>query len=58
MINVGEQARLVQPVIQGEVTDTRYNKEAGALEHLLSYVDENGEQQERWFPAAKLETAQ
>lgn len=58
MIEVGSQARLKQPVIEGEVTDTRYNKSAGELEHLLSFTDANsGETHERWFLASQLEGA-
>lgn len=55
MIEVGQQARLVQPVIQGEVTDTRFNKDAKELEHLVTWTDEDGQPQERWFLASKLE---
>lgn len=58
MINVGQQARLIQPVIQGEVIDTRFNKTAGELEHLVSYTDAEGEVQERWFPASQLEAVE
>ena len=58
MIQVGQQARLVQPVIQGEVIDTQFNKTAGQLEHLVTYVDAAGEQQERWFLASELEVAE
>ncbi len=58
MIEVGQQARLIQPVIQGEVTDTRFNKTAGELEHLVAYTDKDGEVQERWFLASELEVAE
>lgn len=58
MIEVGQQARLVQPVIQGEVTDTRFNKDAKQLEHLVVFNDAEGEQQERWFLASQLEVAE
>jgi hypothetical protein len=58
MIQVGQQARLIQPEIQGEVTDTRFNKSAGELEHLVSYPDKDGEAQERWFLASELEVAE
>ena len=57
MIEIGTQARLKQPVIQGEVLDTNFNKSAGELEHLVSFVDVNGEAQERWFLASQLEAA-
>lgn len=53
--DIGQQARLVQPVIQGEVKDTRYNKDARQLEHLLSYTDAAGEVHERWFLESELE---
>lgn len=58
MINVGQQARLIQPVIQGEVIDTRFNKTSGELEHLVSYTDAEGEVQERWFLASNLEAVE
>lgn len=58
MINVGQQARLIQPVIQGEVIDTRFNKTAGELEHLVFYTDAEGEAQERWFLASQLEAVE
>lgn len=57
-INVGQQARLVQPVVQGEVKDTRYNHSAGELEHLVSWADAGGEQHERWFLASTLEAVE
>lgn len=58
MINIGQTARLVQPVIQGEVTDTRFNKDANELEHLVSYTDAEGEVQSRWFLASNLEVVE
>lgn len=58
MINIGQTARLVQPVIQGEVIDTRFNKTAGELEHLVSFADAQGDAQERWFLASQLETVE
>lgn len=58
MIEVGQQARLVQPVIQGEVTDTRFNKDAKQLEHLVSFIDAEGESQQRWFLASALEAVE
>lgn len=54
-MKIGETARLKQPVIEGEVIDTRFNKDAGELEHLLSYVDSDGEAQERWFFESTIE---
>lgn len=58
MIEIGQNARLIQPVIEGEVKDTQFNKSAGELEHLLAYIDGEGEVQERWFLASQLEVTQ
>lgn len=57
-VTIGQQARLIQPVVQGEVLDTRYNKDARQLEHLLSYTDQSGETQQRWFLESDLEVAE
>lgn len=51
----GQTVRMVQPVIQGQITDTRYNKDAKALEHLVDYPDAEGETQQRWFLESQLE---
>lgn len=56
-ITVGANAKLIQPTITGEVLDTRYNKEAAQLEHLLEYPDADGEVHQRWFLASELEAA-
>lgn len=56
-IKIGQQAKLVQPVVQGEVKDTRFNKDEGQLEHLLSYIGADGEPHERWFLESELEAA-
>lgn len=58
MIEIGQTARLIQPVIEGDVKDTQFNKSAGELEHLLTYIDSEGEVQERWFLASQLEVVQ
>lgn len=54
---IGAQARLKQPVIEGEVKDIRFNKDANELEYELNYVDAGGETQSRWFLASELESA-
>jgi len=54
-IKIGQHAKLVQPVVQGEVKDTRFNKDKSQLEHLLVYVGADGEQHERWFLESELE---
>lgn len=57
-MKIGQQARLIQPLIQGEVLDTRFSKSAGELEHLVSYQTADGETHERWFIESHLESAQ
>lgn len=54
-IAIGQQAKLVQPVVAGEVIDTRFNKDKNELEHLLNFPDASGETQQRWFLASELE---
>jgi len=56
-IEVGQTARLIQPVVQGEILDTQYNKESKELEHLLAW-NEDGEPQQRWFSEKHLEAVQ
>ena len=53
-IEVGQEAKLVQPAIQGQVTDARYNKDAKQLEYLLQFVGIEGDQHERWFLESQL----
>lgn len=55
---MSEQMRVIQPVIQGEVRDTRYHKQAKQLEHLLCFTDATGQVTERWFLASQLEVVQ
>lgn len=56
-IEVGKQAKVIQPVIQGEVSDARYNKDAKQMEYLLQYVDGGGDRHERWFLDSDLAPA-
>lgn len=51
----GSQVKLVQPIIQGEVLETRYNNDAESLERLVQYADVDGELQQRWFLDGQLE---
>lgn len=53
-IAIGQQAKLIQPVVAGDVVDTRFNREAGQLEHLLNFPDADGEIHQRWFLASDL----
>ena len=52
----GQIVRLKQPAISGPILDTRYNKDARQLEHLVDYVDEAGERHSRWFLDSQLES--
>lgn len=54
-VEIGKKARLIQPVIEGNVIDTEYDKDAKSLRHLVEYTDANGEVQTRWFTEAQLE---
>lgn len=53
-VEIGKTARLIQPVIQGNVIDTEYDKDAKCLRHLLQYTV-GEEVHERWFTEAQLE---
>ena len=54
-METGDKAKLIQPVIQGEIVDTEYDKENRCLRHLLKYEDADGETQTRWFLESELE---
>lgn len=54
-LKVGQQARLIQPIVAGEIKDTQFNKSASELEHLLAYETPDGVQHERWFLESSLE---
>ncbi len=51
----GQTVRLIQPVIEGPIIDTRYNKDIKGLEHLVQYTID-GEVHERWFVEKQLES--
>lgn len=53
-MKIGQTARLVQPVIAGEIKDKRWNKYADEPEVLLSWSDGDGAH-ERWFLESQLE---
>lgn len=52
---IGTQVKLVQPVIEGVITDIQYDRDANSLSMLVEYSDGDGEQQSRWFTEAQLE---
>ena len=54
-LEIGQQARMIAPVVEGEIIDTEYDKDAKELRHLLRYTDATGEAQTRWFRESQLE---
>lgn len=56
-MEIGNVVRLVQPVIQGEIVDTEYDKDAKQLRHLVQWTDGAGDAQQRWFIESQLEVA-
>lgn len=53
-MKVGTTARLVQPVVQGEVVARRINS-ADQIEYQLQWTDAAGEVHLRWFDEAQLQ---
>lgn len=53
-MEIGKTVRLVQPVIEGEIVDTEYNKDSRKLQHLVQWTN-NGELTTRWFTEDQLE---
>lgn len=56
-MKVGTTARLVQPVVQGEIVARRINP-ADQIEYQLWWTDAAGEQHLRWFLETQLEEVQ
>ena len=54
-MKTGDKAKIVQPVIEGSIIDTEYDKEKEQLKHLLEYEDVNGELTQRWCTEDELE---
>ena len=42
-------------VAMGDVVDVRYDATSGKFEYLLSYIDEAGNDQQRWFDETQVE---
>lgn len=55
-IDKGARVRQLVPVIEGEVTDRRFNDEANQMEYLVLYAAADGEPAERWFLESQLTT--
>ena len=54
-MKTGDKAKLAQPVIQGFIIDTEYDKEKEQLRHLLEYTNSENEVTQRWFAEDELE---
>ena len=57
-MEIGNQVRLIQPVIAGEIKDTEYDKGAKQLRHLVEWTDADAEVQTRWFNESELEVVE
>jgi hypothetical protein len=53
-MKAGTTVRLIQPVIQGQVIERRFNA-ADEVEVLVDYPGADGEPVQRWFLATQLE---
>ena len=53
IIQNGTNVRLIQPTIEGRVVEAAII--AGEIQYKVAYLDGDGEAQERFFPASRLE---
>lgn len=54
-MKTGQRARLITPVIEGEIKKTEYDEQQECLKHLLEYQGSDGETHSRWFLETELE---
>lgn len=54
-MKTGTHVRLVQPQIQGVVTERRINEATDAIDLLVQWTDAEGQPVSRWFTAEQLE---
>lgn len=54
-MKMGDNVRLIQPVVSGVIVDTEYDKSTEQLRHLVDYQAADGEQNQRWFLESELE---
>lgn len=57
MMKIGHLVALKQPVVEGKIIDTVYDKEAEQLKHLVELKDEDGDPKPVWFLESQLELA-
>jgi len=53
-MQIGSAVKLVQPTLQGAIIDTRYDKEALTLTHLVEWADASGVVHQRWFNESEI----
>lgn len=53
-MKAGDTARLIQPVVQGQIKERRFNA-ADELEYRLEWTDPDGSTQQRWFAESQLQ---
>ncbi len=53
-MKAGTQVRLIQPVIEGEVKERRFN-DSDEIELLVEWTDADGQAVQRWFKAEQLQ---
>lgn len=54
-MKIGDSAKLIQPVVSGQIIDTEYDKENLCLRHCLEWADASGNTSQRWFIESELE---
>ena len=50
----GDQAKLIQPAVEGEIVETRWNNEQDCKEHRLQWASAEGDVNDRWFLETEL----
>ncbi len=54
-MKIGDIARVVAVVPQGEVTSVKFDENTGEKRILMAWTDADGVSQERWFAEGDLE---
>lgn len=54
----GTKVRQVVPVIEGVVIDRRKQPDTGEDEVLVTWIDAEGEEHDRWFLATQVESVE
>lgn len=54
-IKKGATVRLKMPVIEGIVSERKFDDDTDQMQYAVNYVGEDGEAHQRWFGEAQLE---